>query len=214
MMYGLPHPIELLQHPPSKEAFKRKTKDLINKYWEDLLRSESETLQMSSLRFLDTKLLSLQKPSTLYLMAGSNSYESSKSLVVAKMISGRYRCEYLTRHWTPSNREGFCLSQSCQNVKGDLTHLLVQCPAINRTRERLFNLLITKTNDKPVLNNHIKMILSSPAEIVAQFLLDPLHMVETGRILDSDDELVKDIFYLTRTVVFYIHKEKMTVTHY
>ena len=54
------------------------------------------------------------------------------------------------------------------------------------------------------------MILSSSAEIVAQFLLDPLHMEETRRILGSDEELTKHIFYLTRTVIFYIHKEKMT----
>ena len=88
-------------------------------------------------------------------------------------------------------------------------HLLVQYPAIDRTRKRLFNHLITKTNNNLVLNNHIKIILSSPTEIVAQFLLvDPLHMEETRRILGTDEKSIEHIFYLNRTVIFYIHKEK------
>ena len=71
-------------------------------------------------------------------MAGNNSFESAKSLVVGKMISGRYKSDYLCRHWTPSNRDGVCLADTCREVKGDLAHMLFECPVLQNHRARLF----------------------------------------------------------------------------
>ena len=135
LQYSLPHPLELLQHPLSKHSFKTLVKRQVLTYWEKLLKSE--TIGLTSLIFFNTIHLSLQKPSLLWLSAGSNSFECAKSLVVGKMVSGRYRSDYLCRHWTPSNREGFCLADTCQGVEGDLVHMLTICPALQSTRDRL-----------------------------------------------------------------------------
>ena len=125
LQYSLPHPLELLQHPPSKHSFKTLVKRQVTDYWENLLRKE--TIGLTSLFLFHTSHLSLQQPSLLWLTAGSNSFECSKSLVVAKMVSVRYRSDYLCRHWTPSNKKGFCLADTCQAVEGDLVHMLIIC---------------------------------------------------------------------------------------
>ena len=53
LLYALPHPLELLQHPPTKHSFKKLMKENVTKYWENLLRSE--TLGLSSLIYFNTR---------------------------------------------------------------------------------------------------------------------------------------------------------------
>ena len=88
LLYSLPHPLLLLQHPPTRQSFKGLVKANVTEYWESVLRSETE--ELPSLRVFNKIRLSLQEPSLLWLTAGSNSFECAKSLVVGKMISGRY----------------------------------------------------------------------------------------------------------------------------
>ena len=56
-----------------------------------------------------------------------HSYASTKSIVLAKMISGRYRTEMMCRFWS-QNRNGVCLFGTCKEVCEDLEHMLVVCP--------------------------------------------------------------------------------------
>jgi hypothetical protein len=149
LQYSLPHPLELLQHPLSKFSFKQLVKKNVTEYWEGLLRSE--TLEMSSLVIFNSMHLSLKQPCLLWLTAGSNSFENTKSLVVGKMISGRYRSDYLCRHWTPSNKNGFCLADTCSDEVGDLVHLLILCPALKSARDRLVNFWLERTMHIPAL---------------------------------------------------------------
>ena len=132
LLYSLPHPLTFLQFPPTKAAFDKLVKDKIIEFWENKLREE--TLNLSSLAFFKTAHLSLRTPSYIWLAAGANSFESAKSLIISKMISGRYRSDYLCRHWTPANRNGFCLEQTCDRVLGDLIHMLTICPSLHSTR--------------------------------------------------------------------------------
>ena len=46
--YGLPHPLELLDNPPQKEAFKKLVKLKILDYWQDTLRTEAAVLSSLS----------------------------------------------------------------------------------------------------------------------------------------------------------------------
>ena len=206
--YSLPHPLHLLQNPPTKRNFKLMVKIKVHQYWENLLRSE--TLHLSSLQFFRTSRLSLNQPSILWLLSGSNSYEVAKSLVVAKMTSGRYRSDYLSRYWTPSNRQGFCLAETCRGVYGDLVHMLVTCPSLATTRERMKCFLRERSLSCPPLHQIIADILVSSPEVQAMFLLDPCeipaisaHCCETG--LKS----LLHVYYLTRTFVYYMHRAKM-----
>ena len=82
LLYSLPHPLVLLQHPPTKLSFKNLVQRNVTEYWENLLWME--TLHLSSLIFFNSTQLSLQKPCPLWLSAGSNSYECSKSWLLQR----------------------------------------------------------------------------------------------------------------------------------
>ena len=69
-------------------------------------------------------------------------------------------------------------------------------------------MLLSKTLNMPVLYDHMKKILTSSPEVIAQFLLAQLFMEETVGIHGHDQKAIEHVFYLTRTVIFYIHTEK------
>ena len=177
-------------------------------YWENKLRTE--TLHLSSLKFFDTTRLSLSQPSLLWLAAGSNSFESAKSLIIGKMISGRYRSDYLCRHWTPSNRNGFCLAQTCPGIVGDLVHMLTLCPSLQPTRTRLVSFWQEKTAGTPILHNIISKIIHSPPDVQVQFILDPCSSPQVLVVwgLLTQEHLLH-LLYLVRTFAYYMHRAKM-----
>ena len=208
LQYSLPDPLHLLLNPPTRLAFKTMVKTNVNKYWENLLRQE--TLQLSSLIFFQTSRLSLRQPSILWLLAGSNSYEVSKSLVVARMISGRYKSDFLSRHWTPSNRQGFCLEESCDSVRGDIAHMLITCPGLSTTRERLRRFLVDRSSHCPPLLTIMTDTMRTSPEIQTQFFLDPCHLPPvTALCCLMGPDILGHIHYLTRTFVYYMHRAKM-----
>jgi hypothetical protein len=43
-LYHLPHPLTMLESPPSKESFKKPTKDKVQTYWEKILVLKSENV--------------------------------------------------------------------------------------------------------------------------------------------------------------------------
>ena len=122
LQYQLPHPIVIMDNPPNREAFKKLIKARVVDYWERKLRGEASLL--SSLVYFKPEYMSLTKPHPIWSTAGSNPYEVSKAVQQARFLSGRYRSEYLSRHWT-NNKEGYCLSPTCSNKVEtfDVTHI-------------------------------------------------------------------------------------------
>ena len=167
-------------------------------------------MELSSLMIFNTMHLTLQQPSMVWLMAGNSSFECAKSIVVGKMISGRYRTDYLCRHWTPSNREGFCLADSCIDVKGDLAHMLFLCPSLSFQRERLFKFWIDKSMCLPDLLHIMKQIVSSPLPVKMCFVLDP-SLIPAVNVLCATHGItvLTHVYYLARTFAYYMHRAKL-----
>ena len=108
--YGLPSPIQMLNTPPPKLRFKSQVRLKVQEYWQGLLRAE--VLSLSSLKYFKPHFYSLSKPHPVWRSAASNPFECSKSSVLALMMSGRYRTDYLCRHWS-NNKQGYCLAPTC-----------------------------------------------------------------------------------------------------
>ena len=64
--------------------------------------------------------------------------------------SMRYRTESLARFWT-DNHNGFCLANTCDQVVGDLEHLLLHCPALQIARSNLEQMWLAKSAPIPQL---------------------------------------------------------------
>ena len=208
LKYSLPHPLSFLQYPPTRTVFKNLVKDHVLAFWENKLRRES--LDLPSLSFFDATRFSLSRPSLLWFAAGSNSFESGKSLLIGKMISGRNRSDFLCRHWTPFNRNGFCLAQTCTGIVGDLVHMLTMCPLLQPTRTRLVRFWQERTVGTPVLHNIIHKIIHSPPVVQVQFILNPCSsppVLAVWGLLNQDHLL--HLHYLVRTFAYYLHRAKI-----
>ena len=207
LMYELPHPLTILEDPPSKENFKKLCKAKVVSYWETKLRGESSLLP--SLKYFHPQYMYLTKPHPIWLTAGSNPYELSKAIQQARFLSGRYRSAELMKHWS-KDKNGFCLAPKCSNKVENIEHILVHCLAYSECKRQLYGLWLSTPN-KVVLKLVLEA-LSSETEYLVQFLLDcsVLPSVIKATQLHGPD-LLHELFYLTRSWCFSVHKQRMKI---
>ena len=169
IQYGLPKPLQLLDCPPSKDLYRIETKHKIADYWHSQFMKETKKLK--SLTYFKPELYSLTKPQYMWNTAASHSFECSKSTILVKMASGRYRTDMLCRH---SNISGYCRLPSCHQIPGTLEHMLATSPALSTTRESLYQMWLDKSVMYPGLHATIRAVLASAAPAIVQFVLEPL----------------------------------------
>ena len=209
LQYQLPHPLQLLDFSPSKEAFKILAKSKVIDYWEVKLREEASWLP--SLSYFNPQFMSLKSPHKLLSSAGSKSYEVAKALVQLRFLSSQYRCAKLTRFWTPSNTNGLCSFPTClaNNQVESPEHILIFCPAYNTTRLNMVALSLKLAN--PVSHNLVVInLLSKNTAKIMQLLLDCSSLPDViVSAQNHGDHIFNDIFYVGRTWCFALHRERL-----
>ena len=129
--YKLPDPISILTNPPTKDSFKNLVKSKVVDYWESILRVEAAKLP--SLVNFKPMFYSLVKPHPIWTFSRGNPYEVEKACVQARMISGRYRTCWLSRHWS-GDLSGMCSLPLCRETAptpGTLHHIIFDCPDLS-----------------------------------------------------------------------------------
>ena len=207
--YGLPHPLTLLHHPMAKARFKSLTNERLYEYWRKQLLQEAE---LDSLRFMKCSYLSLTRPHPIFTSLDGNLYQAKAAYIQASLLSGKYRTEKVRRFWS-ENKDGFCLQQTCLNLKimEDNSHFLLQCPALSDNRRRLAAQLSTILNSNPVFKPIFDTYLFCNNDTLRlQFLLDcsTLPMVIQAYQLFGDS--AHDfIFKMTRSWCRSLHRERI-----
>ena len=203
LLYGIPHPLYLLHSPLSREAFKKLARSVVTDYWEQKLREEASLL--SSLSYFHPVYHSLSSPHPILWTPGANPHEVGKAVVQLRMLSGRYRTAMVTRHWS-SSRRGICPVPDCTEFE-TLEHFLILCPYYEDMRDKLKKLWLSTTN--PHILQIVSEVLTGPVSDLLQFLLDasvrPLVITLTQLL---GDEILRSIFYLTRTWCYSMHRER------
>ena len=166
--YGLPHPLLLLESPLTKTAFKNLIESKVLDYWENSLRESASTL--SSLTYFHPNFMSLSVPHPLWTTCEGNPFEIAKSIVVAKLLSGRYRCDKLLKHFSKNNNGNCSLCQD--ESEGSIEHLLVLCPALVHCRQNAFNMLEQKENFSDSCKKLIHEVYNTSVNDFVQLLLD------------------------------------------
>ena len=83
--------------------------------------------------------MSLAKPPPIWSTCGS---KVNKAVIQARMLSGRYPTDKLSRHWT-DNKAGVCKLPFCTGVDiGSLEHILLFCPGLKEARSNVTKLAI------------------------------------------------------------------------
>ena len=204
LKYKLPHPLSLLDFPPSRKDFKKITTSHVHDFWEQKLRGEAALLP--SLIYFSPQFMSLRSPHPIWTTAMGNPYEVAKAIQQARLLSGRYRTEYLCRHWS-RNRAGYCLSLSCkqQQTPETVEHILLDCSEYSQLRDDLVS--FWHKTSHPIVHSLAIQALGSSRSYLIQFLLDcsvlPQVIVATqcfGTVI------MQEIFHLTRTWCFSVHR--------
>ena len=206
LQYGLNHPLQLLASPPSKSSFKTLVKERVTSYWERLLQDEAADL--SSLSYFALRNHSLNTPSLIWSTATSSSFECRKASIMARMVSGRFRTEYMARHWS-SNKLGYCMAETCLQTIGSLQHLLIDCPALSDVRQRMWTMIFDKTVQYPALFQFLLELEKSSPELQMQFFLDPTAIPAILEVWELfGQQAVDHVYYLARTYVYYLYRKK------
>ena len=155
----------------------------VREYWRKMLQTKADTLD--SLTYMRTRFMSLTKCHPLYTTCGSSPWEVEKAVTQSHLLSGRYRLESLTGHWTPGNRDGLCSLPDCWETpsshKGDVEAFLLTCPSLSTTRIELTISTLRFLHDKPQLDEIVRQCLVlNPV----QFWLDCSTMPAVGHFLD------------------------------
>ena len=209
LLYQLPHPTSLLQDPLSKGKFNKLVKSRIIDYWEHKLRMEAS--ELTSIPFFKPEFMSLSSVHPIWTSCGSSSFESRKSVIACRMISGRYLTDKRQRHWT-QNRAGYCLLPTCEpGTDGSLEHILLHCSALAVTRAKLYKLCNTVAQESNLLSTIITNILNSDNnKLKMQFILDSSILPSVIRITQFYGIQTRDrLLYLGRTWCYNIHRERM-----
>ena len=150
--------------------------------------------------------MSLIKPHPIWLTAGSNPYEIAKAIQQARFLSGRYRSESLTKHWS-ANKSGYCQSPSCCSVE-TVEHILIHCGAYSSSKQHIYSLWLSSPN--PVIHGLVVDALSSDTAYLLQFILDCSVL---PKVINATQiygfTILQELFYLTRTLCFSVHKQRM-----
>ena len=203
--YQLPHPLQILDNPPSKQKLNKLVKSSVLNFWENKLRGEASVLP--SLVNFRPFFMSLNKPHPIWTTAGRNPHEVSKAVQQARFLSGRYRTESLASHWS-QNPNGYCLSQTCTNKVETVEHILIHCDAYNDSKAKLYSLWLSTIN--PVVYKLVLEALSSPIKYLLQFILDCSSLPSVISATQKHGRVIlEEVFYLTRTWCFIIHRQRM-----
>ena len=200
--YCLPDPLLVLQYPPTYNHWKSLCKSKVIDWFEQHLRAEASLLP--SLLFFQPVFMSLTSPHPIWLNAGSP-FEVSKSVVQARMLSGRYRTDRLARHWTPDNPDGYCRLPGCHNEEGNLEHILLHCPALSPSRQNVVKLWSDFMVSRPTLLPILRKYTCESDKLFLQFLLDPSCVPLVISTVKSQPDTVKHCVYLSRTWCFTVH---------
>ena len=206
--YSLPDPITILTL--SKTSYKKQVKSKIVDHWETKLRLAASKLL--SLEFFQAQFYSLSRPHPIWTSAGGNSYEVEKASVQAKMLSGRYRSCWLSRHWSDDST-GKCSLPTCRldPTPGTLSHILTDCLDLGPARQRVFSLWAEFLKDNPLfLPIIVKYTITHNSSHQLQFLLDCTVLPDVISLTQRHGSSVHDsLLYLTRTYCYSLHKERL-----
>ena len=159
--YSLPDPAQYMEHPWRTDRWRAYCRDTIANHWDTKLKEQAEL--KSSLRFLDTDLLSIMKPAKIWSMAGLDSEEAKKTAVLNWMILGVYK----TRE--ALNKMKIIKSDLCaacsMNVPGSLPHYILYCPFVEDIRQLFFPMFL--------LNNPSLASLMDDETSIIISILDP-----------------------------------------
>ena len=162
---------------------------------------------LDSLIYFKPEYMSLNKVHPIWSTCGNDSYEVTKAIIQARFLSGRYRCEKLTRHFTPGSSPN-CSICDGESI-GSIEHILTSCDALSDIRSQHLQKLDTikiSNQSKTIIETYMSKITN----LTVQFLLDVSVLPDTiTAIQDGGAEILREIFHFTRSWCYAMHRKRL-----
>ena len=205
LQYELPHPSTWLSDQFSKAKVKTMARNAVHQYWRKELKTKAGTLK--SLCHMKTDFMSLVVTHPLYTTCVSSPWEVEKAVTQARLLSGRYRLEALSGHWTPGNKDGLCTLPDCWGTpashRGDVQSFLLSCPSLSTTRIELTISNLRFLHDHPHLEDLVRQCMVMDE---VQFWLDCSTMAPViSAVQVEGEQLLENLFKLTRNYCHRLH---------
>ena len=206
--YGLPHPLLLLRQPPTQQSFKTLIKAKVTDFWQQKLRKHAEPL--TSLRYFQPQFMTLAHPHPMWT-AATDSYSVNKTVIVARMLSGRYRCGSLLKHFSTA-ATGIC--ELCGSELEDIEHIILpRCPLLLERRDLLLKYARDRLSAAAAPPECAIIFEAAIAhkhpEKTVQFLLDPSVLPEVIKASRNDDNVLLTLFRITATWCYSLHRLRL-----
>ena len=125
---------------------------------------------------------------------------------------GRYRTGSQCRFWS-QNKDGVCILPLCaaHHAKEDVPHILLSCPSLSPFRHQLSVLLLNYNQSHPYLSSILTSFFNSTDIMFkTQFLLDCSVLPQVVHLQQHGcQNVLQDLFYITRTWCFSLHRERL-----
>ena len=165
---------------------------------------------LPSLLFLRPSFIPLGRGAhPLWTTCGSSPTAVRAATVQARMLSGRYRTDWLQRHWI--GESGACRLPSCSSPRGDLPHLLSgTCPALAQTLAGTLHYWRDCLSNLPHLLPPVQAALQATPEGLTTFLLDPSTDPGVISLVQLHGTNIIDIYFrLSRSWIWAAHRRRL-----
>ena len=136
-----------------------------------------------------------------------SSYHVNKCVVVARMLSGRFRCGSLLRHFSP-HISGLC--ELCGEELEDLPHILLpRCPQLRDRSDVLLRFARETLSSSPLACQLFQRITESKDDNkFVQFVLDPSAVPEIITAAQTDPDILPLLFSVTTTWCYSLNRTR------
>jgi hypothetical protein len=193
-VYGLPDPMQYLEHPWRPDRWRSHCRTVISDYWDEKLRADARP--RSSSLFADVDSLSTTVPMRIWQQAGINSVSAKQATIVSWMYCGTYFTRELmhTMHKVKSS------SCACNNeISENIPHILLHCPLYSSIREEYIPKFIQMNNKLPEICDNENLLVIS--------ILDPLSS-KLPHSLTANWTSVSGVYEVARKLCYRIHSKR------
>ena len=156
--------------------------------------------------------MSLLKPHPIYTSCSSNVFETNKSVYQASLLSGRFKTDYLSRHWNKDNPDGFCILCPGMSYFDTIEHFLISCDTLQEKRNTVIHYWLKTAEEDDHLHKLLVTKLRAPPPTLIQFLLDPSTDSDVIKGCQHKIYSLDEIFRLTRCWCYALHRRKLQIT--
>ena len=132
--YGLPNLHELIENVPTKLAWKKDINLKINRYWTQLLISDTES--KSTLKLLNTSNMEIGRCHLVWDFKNKTKIEVRKAIIKARILCGTFTLQVDNFKFNRFNTSPTCLL--CHSADETIEHFITRCPRLYSIREEPF----------------------------------------------------------------------------